>query len=167
MTTLYKRATPRQSVVLRMIEDAVRNAAHAHPGRRLDDEHIARSIAKRAAGTLTAGWPEVLAAPRVRSDGSNGDSQDRSAAGNRSMVCHRAGQAVVTGGNHDRGGASQLSWRAPVRDLHRAIGAECGKTKRAGNKEREAALIDVLRLMARYLSSEQMPDPRERWSFEP
>jgi hypothetical protein len=167
MSSLYKRATPRQAIVLRMIEGAVRNAVHAHPGRTIDDERMARSIAKRATGTLTAQWAAVLAAPRVWSDGSSGYFLDRSAAAGRSMVRRGRGNAVVGPSGHDRGGAPQRSWRAPVRALHRAIGHETGRAKRSGNTEREAALIDVLRLMARYVACEQMPDPRKRWSFEP
>ena len=166
MTTLYNRATPRQAIVLRMIEGAVRNAAHAHPGCTIDDKRIARSIAKRAAGTLTAAWPSMLAAPRVRSDGNPVTGSDRISA-NVGHVGSDAGNAIVPFPNHDRRGASQVSWRAPVRALHRAIGAEAGKAKRAGNTEREAALVEVLRLLARYTACEQMPDPRKRWSFEP
>lgn len=59
MTTLYRRATPQQRRVLRIVEGAVRNAAHAH-GLTLPPR-FARSVAKRAAGTLTAQWPDALA----------------------------------------------------------------------------------------------------------
>src|SRR5258708_36230971 len=45
---------------MRAVEGAVLNVADAHGRPR--DRYIARSIAKRAAGTLTASWPEVLAA---------------------------------------------------------------------------------------------------------
>ncbi len=65
MTTLSKRATPRQALLLRMVEGACRNAMHAHSGAVLDDK-MCRSIAKRAAGTLAAQWAAVLAAPAVR-----------------------------------------------------------------------------------------------------
>lgn len=60
MTTLSKRATPRQTKVLRIIEGAVLNAGHAHPEWKISPV-MARSIAKRASGTLTAAWPDVLA----------------------------------------------------------------------------------------------------------
>src|SRR5260370_35193289 len=60
MAPLYKRASPAQRRILRVVEGAVLNAADAHGRPR--DRYIARSIAKRAAGTLTASWPEVLAA---------------------------------------------------------------------------------------------------------
>lgn len=161
MSSLYKRATLRQAVVLRMIEGAVRNAAHAHPGGRIDDESIAPSISKRAAGTLTAAWPAVLAAPRVRSDGAREQRHSPGAAD--------AGQTFTGAGNtgvlpfcHDRRGASRVSWRAPVRLLHRAIGNACSDARRAGQTERLAALVDVLRLMGALLESDQAPDPRQR-----
>lgn len=81
MASLYKRATPRQAQVLRMIEGACRNARDAHPGRPLDDMMI-RSIAKRAAGTLTSQWGAVLAASE-RSEGEGGNSEDRQATERR------------------------------------------------------------------------------------
>lgn len=61
MASLYKRATPAQARMLRIVAGAVMNAAHAHP-EVIIPESFARSVAKRAAGTLTAQWPEVLAA---------------------------------------------------------------------------------------------------------
>lgn len=152
MSSLYKRATPRQAIVLKMIEGAVRNAAHAHPGRSIDDQRIARSIAKRAAGTLTAQWPSVLAAPRVRSEGGDGYLIPRPATSGRQRVCTPPGKAVVSFGSHDRGGASACEdWRTPVRALHRAVGNECGNALRAGLSERHAALIDVLRMIGKTL----------------
>ena len=72
MTTLANRATPRQHRVMRMIEGAVRNAAHAHPEWKIPAQ-AAASIAKRGAGTLTAGWPDVLAAPNTPSERKSSD----------------------------------------------------------------------------------------------
>lgn len=69
MTTLSKRATPHQARVLRMIEGAVKNALDAHPDyATMPRDKLARSIAKRAAGTLTAAWPEMLAPDRSASE---------------------------------------------------------------------------------------------------
>lgn len=161
MSSLYKRATPRQAVVLRMIEGAVRNAAHAHPGGRIDDESIARSISKRAVGTLTAAWPAMLAASGARSDGSRGHRKSRPAA-DVGHLRSDDGSADVTPLPHDRRGASRVSWRAPVRLLHRAIGNACSEARRAGQTERLAALVDVLRLIGTLLESDQTPDPRQR-----
>lgn len=60
MSTLYSRATLAQAKILRIVEGAVLNTWDAKGLGR--DPWIARSIAKRAAGTLSAQWPEVLAA---------------------------------------------------------------------------------------------------------
>lgn len=65
MASLYKRATPSQAYILRAVEGAVKNAQDAHPEIQISQRHR-RSIAKRAAGTLTAQWPEVLAAKVMR-----------------------------------------------------------------------------------------------------
>lgn len=55
MATFTARATPEQLATHRMILGAVKNALYAHPEwRTMDSERLARSIAKRAAGTLTA-----------------------------------------------------------------------------------------------------------------
>ena len=61
MASLYRRATPSQQRILRIVEGAVKNASDAHP-EVLISPRLKRSIAKRAAGTLTAQWPDVLAA---------------------------------------------------------------------------------------------------------
>lgn len=113
MVSLYKRSTPRQDVVLRMIEGACRNAAHAHPGAALDDR-MARSIAKRAAGTLTSQWSSVLAAPRARSDDEGGHETPRSVTQDRHLETVPEDAAKI-GAILGRGGASQIRWRVPVR----------------------------------------------------
>lgn len=60
MVTLSKRATPSQARILKIIEGAVLNTADAHSQKR--DNSLARSIAKRAAGTISSQWVELLAA---------------------------------------------------------------------------------------------------------
>lgn len=145
MTTLAKRSTPRQAQVMRMIEGACRNAAHAHPGRVLD-ETMARSIAKRATGTLTSQWGQVLAAPLVWSDGSDGKVANRPVAGvGRIYPSSGRSDAIVC--NCGGRGASHLSWRTPLQKLHKAIGIKCGAAKRAGQDERASALVEVLRMI--------------------
>lgn len=52
MASLYKRATKEQERMLRIVAGAVRNTMHAH-GMEVD-YRFARSVAKRAVGTLTA-----------------------------------------------------------------------------------------------------------------
>lgn len=151
MVSLYKRATPRQTVVLRMVEGAVRNAAHAHPECPINDR-MARSIAKRAAGTLTSQWGSVLAAPRVRSDGGSGHEITAPAMSARSELR----------------GASKQSWRTPLHCLAMAIGSACGKARRDGSPDREEAFRDVLRLIAAVVEMDAPPRPgRDRLEIGP
>src|SRR6185437_4082726 len=61
MSTLWKRASPREAKVLRIISGAVLNTNDAHPGKYKVDANFARGVAKRAVGTLSSQWPGVLA----------------------------------------------------------------------------------------------------------
>lgn len=147
MSSLYARATPRQARVLRIVEGAVRNASDAHPAKRIDDR-MARSIAKRAAGTLTAAW-SVLAA-QGRQPLAPSDS--------------RKGQPLNHSGTRDdnfptsaREGAPAVGTRRTLTVLHREIGELAGEAKRSGNSERYAALVDALRMVVRQM--EEDPDP--------
>lgn len=149
MSTLSKRATPRQAVVLRMIEGACRNAAHAHPGQVLDDR-LARSIAKRAAGTLTAQWPSVLAAPKVRSEGDARHVRVLAANGGGNFLDHRRGSAVDNCSPRSAG-ASYYQWRAPLQLLWKSVGKKIGEARRAGQTERAETLIEVARDIAKML----------------
>lgn len=57
MSSLYKRATPVQLRMLRIVEGAVLNTIDAHDlgdGFLFDTKRFARSVAKRAVGTLSA-----------------------------------------------------------------------------------------------------------------
>lgn len=57
MATLYKRANPLQKKLLKMVEGAVKNTYHAHPTGVLDIidmDKFARSVAKRAVGTISS-----------------------------------------------------------------------------------------------------------------
>lgn len=62
MASLYKRAQPHQRLILRIVEGAVKNTADHHPEMQYSPR-MARSIAKRAAGTLSAQLAETLAGP--------------------------------------------------------------------------------------------------------
>jgi len=147
VTSLYNRATPRQALVLRMIEGACMNAAHAHPGKPLN-QIMARSIAKRAAGTLTSQWRRVLAEPLARSEGGGGELDNRSTARDGDGLT-RSGKRGMIGVRRSPGRASDVSWRASLDSLHRAIGNAVGNARRDGSLERAAALIEVLRLIDR------------------
>ncbi len=135
MISLYNRATPTQIRILRAVEGAVRNAAHGHP--RYDiPESFARSVAKRAAGTLTAQWPDVLAA---RFDESSGTGGSYSGEGRPRGV--RGYQRLGRG-------PSYVSRRSPLPGLWKAISAKIRPLKDAGKLEKVAALVEVLKMIA-------------------
>ena len=69
MASLYKRASPREALMLRIISGAVLNTADAHPGKYNIDAKFARGAAKRAVGTLSASWADLLAAESRRPSG--------------------------------------------------------------------------------------------------
>jgi len=147
VSSLYTRATPAQAVVLRMIEGAAKNAFHARPRATLGPQ-LARSIAKRATGTLTSQWGAVLAASAV----TNGARSERQAGHRRPGVAtppdtYDPAVVRVQGASAGNGGGLILSGRPLVR-LRWAVGAMAGEARRAGNAERLAALADVLRLIA-------------------
>lgn len=138
MATLAKRATPRQQLVMRMVAGAVMNAGHAHPAWKISPV-MARSIAKRATGTLTANWPDVLAAPRALSE----------SAASQSLT---GGATSGTHVNATGGGRASTRVRAPLAVLHGAIGSMAAEAKRTHQHDRAEALIDVLRLIAREMA---------------
>ena len=142
MTTLRNRATPRQAVVMRMIEGAVRNAAHAHPGWNLT-EKMARSISKRATGTLTSAWGSVLASPQQRPSERRGGDYEAAAPSRNDL-----GVAAVGTGEPAGKGVRLSATGAPLVRFRRQLGARAGQAKRAGQTERYEALVDALRAIA-------------------
>lgn len=139
MTTLYKRATPSQARILRAVEGAIKNAHDAH-GREFD-RRFARSIAKRAAGTLTAQWPEVLAAKKL---------PDLSLKNSTSEV-HRHSEAQVTKPKRTASVSPSLR-RSPLGTLEKAIFSQMRGIKLSGQAEKAAAFIEVLRMIAKLKS---------------
>lgn len=132
MTSLYNRATPSQERVLRIVAGAVRNAVHAHPEIVVPDT-FARSVAKRATGTLTASWPDVLAAHSASSGMAPAGIASRSP---------RSGDLLT----RSKGRAHRA--RPPLQQLWKRISKMVGDAKRSGNHDRAQALIDVLRMIA-------------------
>lgn len=61
MASLYKRANAAQRRILKIIEGAIKNASDAHPEQAVS-ARMARSIAKRATGTLWSQLDQTLAA---------------------------------------------------------------------------------------------------------
>lgn len=137
MTSLYNRATPSQQRILRAVEGAIKNASDAHPALQISPHHR-RSIAKRAAGTLTAQWPEVLAAVRPLSE-SGGEPSPVTGRRRRSSHC------VKSAGRE----ASEVRGRFPLRRLIAEIARPIRDLKLRGQTERAEAMIDVLRTIHR------------------
>ena len=134
MATLYNRATPAQFRILRIVAGAVKNAADSHPNISIPPT-FARSVAKRAAGTLTAGWPEVLAARTPSSD----IAGDILGPSRRSSIIPRFGRR--------RGSGDSIHRRSPYRVLWTNIAAQLWAIKRSGNMERYTAFVDILKLI--------------------
>ena len=132
MVTLSKRATVSQRRILRAVEGAVKNTADAHPEYNLTP-YVARSIAKRAAGTLTAGWPDTLAASSVPSDRA-GDETAPSRQPQPRLVRKRA----------ERGPPKSLGRRSPLRLLWKELSIKVDEAKRTGRLERADAFIEIL-----------------------
>lgn len=134
MATLWNRATPPQYRMLRAIAGAVRNTAHAH---QLEmPKNFARSVAKRATGTLTAQWPDVLAA-----------KANRRQNGERDRLVSRCPECSHDFKGHSKGGRLRLLRRSPIRSLWKRFSANMWKVKREGTPEQYAAHVRVLKLL--------------------
>jgi hypothetical protein len=136
MASLYNRATPSQVRILRIVEGAIKNAADAHPELDIRPHHR-RSIAKRAAGTLTAQWPEVLAAASRAPESGVGLTVSRP----HRQSSHRM-KAVGRG-------AAEGYQRFPLRRLIAEIARPIRDLKLSGQTERARAFVDVLRTIHR------------------
>jgi hypothetical protein len=144
MATLYKRATPQQVRILRIVEGAVRNALDAHPDVAFPD-NFARSVAKRAAGTLTAQWRVVLAAHTPSDDGSEKILGISDLTGAQ-LVKLSASRAQVNK-PLPRGAVSTMQRRSPLIKVWKALSGLVGQMKKQGQLERAQGLIDALRLI--------------------
>lgn len=136
MATLYKRATPSQARILRAVEGAVKNVADCHPEFGYSPR-LGRSIAKRAAGTLSSQWLGVLAATLKPSESAVQDRRS-SALPLTSHLCKESG----------RGAPKARPKGSPLIKAWKRIGIMAGNARRAGQHERHAALVDCLRLIA-------------------
>src|SRR6185437_1437605 len=131
MTTLYKRASPQQAQALRIIAGAVLNTNDAHPGKYQGiDARFARSVAKRATGTLFAQMADVLAV---------GISRPSEADGGQLAAPVRAGDSCTISGKR----SAQLGSRS----------------ERASERDESLALIkraeDAVRRLAHYASPQE------------
>jgi hypothetical protein len=145
MSRLYTRANATQRKILRVIEGACKNACDAHPGLVISPRHR-RSIAKRAAGTLTAIWPEVLA-----EGPSNAVPSERASGGHRADPPEAGSQLTKA---HQRGRTHPLS-PSPLVELRRRLTKPLSAMKQAGEHERVAAFVEVLKIIAEISEGEE------------
>jgi len=137
MVSLYKRATPSQTRILRAVEGAIKNTCHAHPDLQIS-ARAARSISKRAAGTLSAQWVDVLA---LRESVSSDDGATAIRVSERRQSPHH-GMATERG-------TSQHSRRPALRHLRSKLAYRMKQIKRDEHPEYVRAMIDVLKLISR------------------
>ena len=141
MPTLRKRATRSQMRMYRAIAGAVRNAAHAH-GVSLPfgfDE----SVAKRATGTLTSQWEEVLASRRLaRRTGSHEDGVVTGKPKSSGQVEHPSHPTSQRDRRSSNGGPS-------LRRLWKEITITMAKAKRLATPEEYLHRIWLLRIISR------------------
>jgi hypothetical protein len=144
MASLYKRATPAQTKVLRAVEGAVHNAAHAHPEFIISDR-FARSIAKRATGTISA-VPGLLADTPSRSKQDAALSlQGRPPTASQISTAPGASSDLVKA--KSREAASTCKRRLLFFPVQTALGNLARQARKAGQQERLAALVEALRLI--------------------
>lgn len=136
MSSLYKRATPSQARILRAVEGAVKNTTDAHPELRIGPQHR-RSIAKRAAGTLSAQWLEVLAAREINPSDSDGLIPG--------MMGHR--RSSETQKAVGRGAANGIR-RTSLRHLRAKISYDMKRVRQEETPDYTRAMIDVLKMIA-------------------
>ena len=124
-----------QDILFRSIVGAVRNVAHAHPQWGIHPQ-LARSVAKRAAGTLKARLavlPEVLAP----------------------MASEKVDELLVSSAeasrpgrdSRGRGGRSHVPRPSPLKFLWKTLSWKAGEARAQGKMERYETLIEILRLV--------------------
>lgn len=144
---------PSQDMIFRAVAGAVMNTAHGHPDWWLD-KIKARSIAKRATGTLSAQLGElaVAKAPSDK-DRENGVTSPRSDRAPSARKPQTLGHEPPSQGAHERRGtiANQgckpRGRPSPLRLAHIAVGILTGQARRAGDTKRAEALADALRVI--------------------
>ena len=133
MATLWNRATPSQFRMLRAIAGAVLNTCDHHKLPR--DTYFARGVAKRAVGTLTAQWPDVLAA-----------TANRRQNGVRDRLVSRGPRGSDPHEGLSKGGRLRLLRRSPIHGLWKRFAADMWQIKH-GPPEIYAAHVRILKLL--------------------
>lgn len=134
MASLWKTASPPQYMMLKMVAGAVLNVQDHHNQPR--DRSFARSVAKRAVGTLTADWPSVLAARTSR-------RQD----GLRETSKPRNPRRSEYGEGHLKGDRLTSLRRYPIQQAWNKIRDKMWYIKHHGTPEELQTNIEVLRLL--------------------
>jgi hypothetical protein len=145
MVTLAKRATPSQRRIFRAVVGAVKNVSDCHPESNITPR-LARSIAKRATGTLTSQWSDVLAA---RANFVPSESAGMSLL---NLPGHRWRH---TSHGAPRRGPSYSRRRSPLRLLWKEFAIKVGEAKKNGQAEKVEAYIEILKRIANYEQMEQ------------
>jgi ribosomal protein L29 len=131
-------------MILRIIEGAIKNACDSH-GLEFDP-YFARSVAKRAAGTLSAEMSAVLAAkPSEKLGVATNLVSSRRAARTWSSASPVRGSKLVMG---QSSGRSQNTKVAPLRQLEKHLFSQMRAVKDSGNVEKANAFIEILRKIA-------------------
>jgi len=124
--------------MLKIIEGSVNNAFDAHG--QVRNPRLARSIAKRATGTLSSQWGDVLALASSVSE-----SGVVTIANSHADLGPLRVKAVT------RRGASHLRRRSPLVKLWKSIAMQVGSLRRSGQTERADAYVEVLKMVASLL----------------
>lgn len=151
MATLYKRATPPQARMLRIIEGAIRDAQGVHSDLVISERHR-RSIAKRATGTLSSQWGDVLAearsANRGRPERASGQVSDRRPGSVKGHPAIPTEGTATPDQRRARRGRHSGKRRSPLSILAGELGNHIGRLQRAGQDEDAKALITAVRIIA-------------------
>lgn len=134
MPTLWKRATPAQRILLRIVYGSVLNTFDAHGMVRHNS--FARSVAKRAAGTLSAAWPSVLASG---TSGRQKGSRDRSQSHDPQSLLPAEGAL--------KGDRLISGRRSPLYFTWKRISASMISVKKSGDIAEFEARVRLLKLL--------------------
>jgi hypothetical protein len=121
--------------MLRAIAGAVENTSHAH--KLALPENFARGVAKRAVGTLTAQWPDVLASATVIWRQEQG----------RDTYVSRALRGSEVMESLAKGGRLRLLRRSPIRAIWYMYAKRMFKIRRQGTEEEYQTHCRILRLL--------------------
>lgn len=149
MASLYKRATPLQVFLLRIVEGAVRNYAHHHPEIVLT-ETAARSIAKRAAGTLCQHIADGRLAVPNQTVSKDCELPQFSQSGSSDRPGYVATLPLSPKGQRQMGGVTGSNRPShSIKHTANKIGCMAGQARKSGNTEAFEAYATVLRMLAK------------------